>query len=842
MHEELVYNFNTPRAKALSFHPTKPILLSSHHTSHILLHDLHLNTLIYTFHGHEGPVRALLFHPRTDLFISGGDDTKIILWSCVSRKQLHTFKGHTDYIRSLHFHPVHPWFLSTSDDQTIKIWNFQSYKLLSTISGHSHYVMCAKFVNDVIMSVSLDQTIRVWDYSGLISKKETNILGVPNVFVKQIIDAHDRGINWIEKHPTMNVVVTAGDDRQVKVWEAGDTVWEKECYFNHSGNVTSVCFVGNIVMSCGEDGILGIEGKGYSRKIVEDTRNWCITSNFDGSLFAIGNDTGIKIYSTTRRGVVYAVNGDSVYYVNEDKVVRNNLESELMVAKPRKEVLNIVNGSGMILVQYLNLFDVFKDKKLIAKGTGYGILMPRNDLSSKELEENKILNNNSLNDKKTAVNNSVLNEKVLSLERNEITFDGEFIKEVEKDTRTEIKLQKYDQDSFFIIKKTSIELFDLSKRKILAQLKINDTKFIIKGINRIAIICTRRIYILDNHFNTLSIFDEMVEINGAFFDEDSLFYSTMRHIKYIIGDSKGILRSLEKEAFLIFKRNDLFFYLTKEGLENVKIDLIEYNFKKAVNENNKDEISSIIKSARIPGTSIYDYLIKKGKGETILEHFKGKNNKKKLEILIEVGRLNECYNLIKGNNEMYHKLFTKSMNLENVVIAEKCLWKLKDYYGLFMLFICMNKKERLKELLRFGDDSFKVNIGIFLGNTEIVRKYLFKKDLVQNDISNETEENYVESDNTSNTSNDIIKINTSNEVSNKCNASNNVITGGNIIGTNNYNSYKISNEINKVDKFNTYNNIRDEEILGKKIDSLAINNLNEGNNSSYIENLKTSKD
>ncbi|KAM0676092.1 hypothetical protein GVAV_000054 [Gurleya vavrai] len=711
MHEELSYHFKTTRTKCLAFHHTKPVILSAHHTSHIQCYDLHLNTLIYTFLGHDGPVRALEFHPKSEIFLSGGDDTKVILWSFALKKQLYAFKGHSDYVRCVNFHPVNPWFLSTSDDQTIKIWNFQSYKLLASISGHTHYVMSANFVNDILVSASLDQTIRLWDYSGLNGKKESNLLGVPNVFVKQIVEAHERGINCIAKHPTKNIIATGGDDRLIKVWDINDSLIEKECYYHHTGNVSSILFLEDFLLSCGEDGIIGIEGKNYSRKIIEDTRFWNLACNPDRTMFAVGYDSGIKIYNTKKRGIVYFYDGANVFYLQNESIIKNNLENEISVAKIKKEIEKITTNDDLIAIQYFKSYDIFKDKKIINRGSGQMIF---------------------------------INNQVLCLDKNELSINGKFVCEIQGSHKNDVFLQKFDKNSFFIVKNQSVELFDLLKKEIVFLIKINDIKQIINGEKYIAMLSKRKFFIFDKKFNLINSFDEMVEINHGFFEENTFFYSTMRHIKYIIDDCKGILRSMEKETHLLFKNNDLFFYMTNEGLENVSIDLTEYKFKKAVNENNKTEIRNIIKSSKIPGTSIYDYLVKKGIGDSILEHLK--DGKKKIEILMEIGKFEECFYLIKNDNALYSKLYEKSMNALNLNIAEKCLWKMKDFYGLFMFYICCNQKEKLKKLYKYGDDAFKINIAIVLNEKELIKKMFFKKErnlIFENEEykSNESDDN-----------------------------------------------------------------------------------------------------
>ena len=90
--------------------------------------------------------------------------------------------------------------------------------------------MCAQFhqSKDLIISCSLDQTLRLWDFSTL-RKKYTTAGGVkskPNetfssneVEVKAILEGHDRGVNWCSFHPTLNLIVSAADDRKVKLWK-----------------------------------------------------------------------------------------------------------------------------------------------------------------------------------------------------------------------------------------------------------------------------------------------------------------------------------------------------------------------------------------------------------------------------------------------------------------------------------------------------------------------------------------------------------------------------------------------------------------------------------------------
>lgn len=98
-------------------------------------------------------------------------------------------------------------------------------------------VWCAQFhpKEDLIVSASLDQSVRVWDISGLRKKhsaptsmsfedqmaranSQADMFGNTDAVVKFILEGHDRGVNFCAFHPTLPLIVSAGDDRLVKLW------------------------------------------------------------------------------------------------------------------------------------------------------------------------------------------------------------------------------------------------------------------------------------------------------------------------------------------------------------------------------------------------------------------------------------------------------------------------------------------------------------------------------------------------------------------------------------------------------------------------------------------------
>lgn len=47
---------------------------------------------------------------------------------------------------------------------------------------------------------------------------QSDLFGSTDVMVKYVLEGHDHGVNWASFHPSLPLIVSAGDDRQVKLW------------------------------------------------------------------------------------------------------------------------------------------------------------------------------------------------------------------------------------------------------------------------------------------------------------------------------------------------------------------------------------------------------------------------------------------------------------------------------------------------------------------------------------------------------------------------------------------------------------------------------------------------
>jgi coatomer protein complex subunit alpha (xenin) len=41
--------------------------------------------------------------------------------------------------------------------------------------------------------------------------------------VRHVLEGHDRGVNWAAFHPTLPLVISGADDRQIKLWRMSES-------------------------------------------------------------------------------------------------------------------------------------------------------------------------------------------------------------------------------------------------------------------------------------------------------------------------------------------------------------------------------------------------------------------------------------------------------------------------------------------------------------------------------------------------------------------------------------------------------------------------------------------
>lgn len=216
--------------------------------------------------------------------------------------------------------------------------------------------MCAAFhpTEDLVASASLDQTIRIWDISGLrkknavpgmgagsnrvnttLSGTQTDLFGQPDVIVKYVLEGHDRGVNNVAFHPTLPLLVSAADDRLVKLWRYNDTkAWEVDSCRGHYNNVSSVLFhpKQELILSNSEDKSIRVWDMQKRTCLQtfrhENDRFWVIAAHPSLNVFAAGHDNGMIVFKIERERPAYTSHENFVFYVKERQLRRLDLTTK----------------------------------------------------------------------------------------------------------------------------------------------------------------------------------------------------------------------------------------------------------------------------------------------------------------------------------------------------------------------------------------------------------------------------------------------------------------------------------------------------------------------------------
>ncbi|KAF6819016.1 coatomer subunit [Colletotrichum plurivorum] len=745
------FESKSSRAKGIAFHPKRPWILVALHSSTIQLWDYRMGTLIDRFEEHDGPVRGIDFHKTQPLFVSGGDDYKIKVWSYQTRRCLFTLNGHLDYVRTVFFHHELPWILSASDDQTIRIWNWQNRSLICTMTGHNHYAMCAQFhpKEDLVVSASLDQSVRVWDISGLRKKhsaptsmtfedqvaranqNQTDMFGNTDAVVKFVLEGHDRGVNWVAFHPTMPLIVSAGDDRLVKLWRMSETkAWEVDTCRGHFQNASGCLFHPHqdLILSVGEDKTIRVWDLNKRTAVQsfkrENDRFWVIAAHPEINLFAAGHDNGVMVFKLERERPASAVYQNNLFYITKEKHVRSydfqkNIESPTLLSLKKL-------GSPWTPPRTLS-YNPAERSVLVTSPSDSGsyelINLPRDGSGAIEPTESKRGQGNS------AI--FVARNRFAVLNTSSQTID---IKDLSNNTTRSFKPPVGTSDIYFggtgnllIITPTAVHLYDIQQKKSVAELAVNGVKYVVWSNDGLyaALLSKHNVTIVTKALDQVSTLHETIRIKSATWDDAGvLLYSTLNHIKYtLLNGDNGIVRTLDQTVYLVRVKGRNVYCLDRNAKPKVlHVDPTEYRFKLALVKRNYEEMLHIIQNSSLVGQSIISYLQKKGYPEIALQFVQDPTTR--FELAIECGNLEVAVEMAKelDRPKLWQRLSSEALAHGNHQIVEMCYQKLKQFDKLSFLYLSTGDHSKLARMAKIaehrGDFTARFQNALYLGEVE----------------------------------------------------------------------------------------------------------------------------
>ncbi|EPE34388.1 WD40 repeat-like protein [Glarea lozoyensis ATCC 20868] len=743
------FESKSSRAKGIAFHPKRPWILVSLHSSTIQLWDYRMGTLIDRFEEHDGPVRGIDFHKTQPLFVSGGDDYKIKVWSTQTRRCLFTLNGHLDYIRTVFFHHELPWIISSSDDQTIRIWNWQNRSLICTMTGHNHYTMCAQFhpKEDLVVSASLDQSVRVWDISGLRKKhsaptsmtfedqmsranqNQADMFGNTDAVVKFVLEGHDRGVNWVAFHPTLPLIVSAGDDRLIKLWRMNDTkAWEVDTCRGHFGNTSGCLFHPHqdLILSVGEDKTIRVWDLNKRTSVQsfkrENDRFWVIAAHPEINLFAAGHDNGVMVFKLERERPASAFYQNNLFFITKEKHVRSydfqkNVESPTLLTLKKL-------GSPWVPPRSLS-FNPAERAILVtspADGGSYELInLPKDGSGAIDGTDTKRGQGNS------AVFIARNRFAVFTASSQKIE-----IKDLSNATTETVKPPHGTTDIYFggtgnllLITPTAVHLYDIQQKKSTAELPVSGVKYVVwsNDGSYAALLSKHNVTIVTKTLEQVSTLHETIRIKSATWDDAGvLLYSTLNHIKYtLLNGDNGIVRTLDQTVYLVRVKARTVYCLDRNAKpKTLNIDPTEYRFKLALVKRNYEEMLQIIKNSSLVGQSIISYLQKKGYPEIALQFVQDPQTR--FELAIECGNLDVAVEMAKqlDRPKLWSRLSTEALAHGNHQVVEMTYQKLRQFDKLSFLYLSTGDNTKLTRMAKIaehrGDFTARFQNALYLGD------------------------------------------------------------------------------------------------------------------------------
>lgn len=438
--------------------------------------------------------------------------------------------------------------------------------------------MCAQFhpKDDLIVSASLDQSVRVWDISGLRKKhsaptsmtfedqvargnsNQADMFGNTDAVVKFVLEGHDRGVNWVAFHPTLPLIVSAGDDRLVKLWRMSGKhqmlpqksyevkcsvetkAWEVDTCRGHFQN-TSACLFHphqDLILSVGEDKTIRIWDLNKRTSVQsfkrENDRFWVIAAHPEINLFAAGHDNGVMVFKLERERPASAVYQNQLFYITKDKGVRSfdftkNVESPPMLSLKKL-------GSPWMPPRTLSYNPAERGILVTSpadNGTYELVNLPRDASGAVEPTDVKRGQGNS----------------AIFVARNRFAVFTQAtqqvdIKDLTNATTKTIKPPPSTTDIYFggtgcllMITPTQVSLYDIQQKKQLAELAVNGVKYVIWSSDGLyaALLSKHNVTIVTKSLEQVSTLHETIRIKSAAWDDAGvLLYSTLNHIKYTL--------------------------------------------------------------------------------------------------------------------------------------------------------------------------------------------------------------------------------------------------------------------------------------------------------------------
>ncbi|RAK91384.1 WD40 repeat-like protein [Aspergillus costaricaensis CBS 115574] len=205
-----------------------------------------------TLEGHNGWVTCLATSlENPNMLLSGSRDKTLIIWNLTRDEQAYGYpkrslEGHSHIVSDCVISSDGAYALSSSWDKSLRLWELSTGETTRTFVGHTNDVLSVSFSADnrQIVSASRDRSIKLW-----------NTLGDCKFTITD--KGHTEWVSCVRfsPNPQNPVIVSAGWDKLVKVWELASCRLQTD-HIGHTGYINAVTISpdGSLCASGGKDG------------------------------------------------------------------------------------------------------------------------------------------------------------------------------------------------------------------------------------------------------------------------------------------------------------------------------------------------------------------------------------------------------------------------------------------------------------------------------------------------------------------------------------------------------------------------------------------------------------
>ena len=557
------------------------------------------------------------------------------------------------------------------------------------------------------------------DHAGI--QLQNDLFGNTDAVIKFVLEGHE-GVNWAAFHPTLPVIISGSDDRQLKLWRWSDTkAWEVDTLRAHYNSVTCCVFhpTQSVMVSCAEDKTVRIWDMSkrtlmstYRR---EQDRFWTVAAHPERSLFAAGHDTGLILFKLEKERPAFTphLESSSVLYLKDRYIRQYDLKSgkdfPLTATKVQKESnprFLQYNPAGAVLVTFEEnggswelYFFGGESRPEPRKGAGRSaVWVARNRFVVWDMKTNSLL-------LKTLTGETA---STYPCPVSGATIEGLF------PANNGCVLLKLD---------SKMVLYDMQQKREVAECPAPaGVKFVawssVEADAYVAIMSKEQLILASSRLEVLCTVTERTKIKSGVFSSDGIFiYTTTSHIKFLLpnGDG-GIVRTLEQPiymtgAFLKVENASAKLFCLDREIKNrgITVDATEFLFKNALHHKRYQEVINIVRNATLLGQSIVSYLQAKGFPEVALYFVKEEQTR--FDLALECGNVEKALQaaLKLDRADVWVRLAEAALQHGNHAIVELAYQKTNNYERLAFLYLITGQLAKLKKMEKFAEKRADAN-------------------------------------------------------------------------------------------------------------------------------------